>query len=230
MRLVAVADTHLFQLDLGEIPAGDVFIHAGDLLRGGSEAELISIVPWLQTLPHRHKIVVAGNHDWCFARDRAHAVATLGEGIVYLEDADTTIEGVRFWGSPWQPEFNNWAFNLPRGQPLAEKWQLIPTGIDVLITHGPPSGIGDNSGMEERGGCRDLRDAVRRVQPLLHLFGHIHQDGGLWRDEGTCFANVTTWEGVRAPTVLDLDVTKQEVVEVSVPSARRERRKYQPRP
>jgi len=39
-----------------------------------------------------------------------------------------------------QPEFHGWAFNLPTGAALREKWNLIPDGIDVLITHGPPTG------------------------------------------------------------------------------------------
>jgi hypothetical protein len=148
---------------------------------------------------HRHKIVVAGNHDWCFVREPQAAVDILGKEIVYLQDAEATIEGVRFWGSPWQPKFHEWAFNLPRGEALASKWALIPTGIDVLITHGPPLGIGDRAGDPVRQGCTDLLAAVRRVTPLLHLFGHIHQDGGCWREEGICFANVTTWECERGP-------------------------------
>jgi Icc-related predicted phosphoesterase len=101
---------------------------------------------------------------------------------------------VRFWGSPWQPEYLGWAFNLPRGEALAAKWALIPDGTDVLITHGPPRGIGDWLGQDGRGGCADLLTAVRRVRPLLHLFGHIHQDGGFWQADGVSFANVTAWE------------------------------------
>jgi predicted phosphohydrolase len=177
MRIVALADTHTFQDDLPAIPDGDVFIHAGDLCRGGRLDELCPIAAWLQNLPHQHKIVVAGNHDWCFVREPKTAIEILGPGITYLQDSEVTINGIRFWGSPWQPEFNNWAFNLPRGKPLEDKWALIPTGIHVLITHGPPYGIGDWSGEPIRQGCEELMKAVRRVRPRLHLFGHIHQDG-----------------------------------------------------
>jgi predicted phosphohydrolase len=224
MRIVAVADTHTFQDDLRAIPDGDVFIHAGDLCRGGTLNELTHVSVWLRALPHRHKIVIAGNHDWCFVREHQAAVELLGEETIYLQDAETVIDGVRFWGSPWQPEFNDWAFNLPRGQALASKWSLIPTGIHVLVTHGPPYGIGDWSGDPERQGCQDLRVAVRRVRPLLHLFGHIHQDGGFWREEGICFANATCWECERGPTVIDVDVAAGEVIAVSVPPARKPRR------
>jgi Icc-related predicted phosphoesterase len=219
MRIVAVADTHLYHTDLGILPDGDVLIHAGDLLRGGSLEELRAAVAWLHAQPHRHKVFVAGNHDRCFERQLAEARLLLGESFVYLQDAEVTIDGVRFWGSPWQPEFNNWAFNLPRGEPLATKWRLIPEGIDVLITHGPPYGIGDLSDMAERSGCRDLLAAVQRLRPTLHLFGHIHPAGGLWQVGPTCFVNATTWESERGPTVLDLDASQRCVTAVSVPSA-----------
>ncbi len=219
MRIVAVADTHTFQNDLGAVPDGDVFVHAGDLCRGGRLDELRAAAAWLRALPHRHKIVVAGNHDWCFTREPEAAVAVLGAGVTYLQDSGVVLDGVRFWGSPWQPAFNDWAFNLPRGGALAAKWALIPEGVDVLITHSPPHGIGDDCGDAERRGCEELLRAVLRVRPLLHLFGHIHQEGGFWRQDGTCFANVTTWEGERKPTVLEIDAAARRVTEVSVPPA-----------
>ena len=121
MRLVAVADTHTFQEDL-EVPDGDVFIHAGDICRGGTLGELAPSAAWIRSLPHPHKIVVAGNHDWCFVREPEQALALFGPGVTYLEDSGVEIEGIQFWGSPWQPAFNDWAYNLPRGAPLAEKW------------------------------------------------------------------------------------------------------------
>src|SRR4051812_48697539 len=115
MRVVAVADTHTFHGDLGAVPAGDVFVPAGDLCRRGRLDELGATVGWIRSLPHRHKLVIAGNHDWCFARDRQAALALLGADITYLEDSEAVIEGVRFWGSPWQPAYNDWVFNLPAG-------------------------------------------------------------------------------------------------------------------
>ncbi|GAB4535206.1 MAG: hypothetical protein Tsb0020_50530 [Haliangiales bacterium] len=226
MRIVAVADTHTFQADLGELPAGDVFVHAGDICRRGSLDELAPAAEWMRSLRFAHKVVVAGNHDWCFVHEPERARATLGPEIIYLEDQAATIDGVRFWGSPWQPAFNGWAFNLPRGAPLAEKWALIPEHTDVLITHGPPLGVGDNQHAEvmraedsylHRAGCEALQAAVARLAPALHMFGHIHQDGGLWQRERTTYANVTTWECERRPTVVDYDPATRTVTAVDVP-------------
>lgn len=202
MRIVAVADTHLFHDEL-VVPDGDVFVHAGDLCRGGDLDELASAAAWIASLPHRHKVVAAGNHDWAFVHQPAEARA-LFAGVHYLEDSEAVIDGVRFWGSPWQVKFHDWAFNLPRGEPLAAKWRLIPPGIDVLVTHSPPAGLGDRSPIGGRAGCADLRKRVAELAPRLHLFGHIHQDGGVWQDGPTVSANVTTWECERAASVFDL--------------------------
>jgi predicted phosphohydrolase len=208
MRVVAVADTHLFHDARYAVPDGDVFVHAGDLCRRGDLDELAEAARWSAGLPHRHKLIVAGNHDWAFARpaEAARARALLG-GAVYLEDSGVELDGLRCWGSPWQPAFHGWAFNLPRGDALRAVWARIPAGLDLLITHSPPAGIGDHAGWNDaaRAGCAELRARLAVVAPRLHLFGHIHQDGGLWRVGATVHANVTSWECTRAPTVIDLE-------------------------
>jgi hypothetical protein len=146
-------------------------------------------------------------------------------GIVYLQDSGITISGARFWGSPWQPAFNDWAFNLPRGKALAQKWARIPDDTDVLIPHGPPAGFGDQTGYAgNRTGCEDLLVAVERVKPRMHLFGHIHDAGGVWQHGETLIANVTTWESERAPTILNLDLQTKVATATDVPPRRPEPR------
>lgn len=206
MRIVAVADTHLFTSDL-VVPPGDVFIHAGDHGRLGDLEDLREAAAWLASLPHPIKIAIAGNHDWGFVHTPAEARALFAAaGVTYLEDSGVTVAGLRIWGSPWQPVYNDWAFNLPRGAPLAERWALIPDGLDILVTHGPPRGIGDTSSYgKRREGCDELLQRVRAAKPRLHVFGHIHEAGGTWHIGDTYFVNCTTWECERAPTVVDVD-------------------------
>ncbi|MCC6521847.1 MAG: metallophosphatase domain-containing protein [Polyangiaceae bacterium] len=202
LRLVLCADTHLGHGLV--VPPGDVLVHAGDLTCSGSLAELALAADFLASLPHRHKLVVAGNHELCLEREPEAAWPLLAR-VTTLHDSGTTVAGVRFWGSPWQPIFFDWAFNLPRGAALAARWARMPAGIDVLVTHGPPRGIGDRVGDGRHEGCDDLLARVKVVAPLVHVFGHIHEDRGAWRMGDTLFVNATTAEGRLPATVVDVD-------------------------
>ena len=207
MRIVAVGDTHGSHRQLA-IPDGDLLIHAGDLTRSGSLDELPDFVDWIESLPHAHKIVIAGNHDWCFQRQPEMATSML-EGCAYLQDQAVTVDGIRFYGSPWQPWFHDWAFNLRPGAEIAANWDLIPSGIDVLVTHGPPYGHGDRTWRGVDAGCRDLLAAAARVRPRMHIFGHIHEGAGLSKDAGTVYVNASCcdlfYTVVNPPIVFDLE-------------------------
>ncbi len=136
LKLVLLSDTHAAHRNI-QIPDGDILIHAGDLLLFSKDKILEDFNDFLGTLPHRYKIVIAGNHDSCFQTAPEASRARLTNAI-YLQDEEVTLEGIKFYGSPWQPWFGNMAFNLPRGAALRQKWELIPPDVDVLITHTPP--------------------------------------------------------------------------------------------
>ncbi|WP_166261902.1 metallophosphatase domain-containing protein [Marinobacter salicampi] len=208
MRIVMISDTHSMHRQV-KVPDGDLLIHAGDCLGVGTLEEVEDLNDWLGTLPHRHKVVIAGNHDWCFQTDPEAARQRLTEAV-YLEDSGTTIEGLKLWGSPWTPVFFDWAFNLERGDALAERWARIPDDTEVLITHGPPAGILDkvsNGSHDESVGCADLLAAVERVRPRLHVFGHIHEGYGRHETEATAFINASTClaslKPLNPPVVID---------------------------
>lgn len=209
MRIVCISDTHgqLHKLP-ARIPDGDVLIVAGDICLGGTDVELQLFDEYLENLPHRHKLLVAGNHDWPLQEADSHQFFKLLESVIYLEDSGIEIDGLKFWGSPWQPEFCNWAFNLPRGRQLAEVWAQIPDDTDVLITHSPPYGILDRIDTGEHVGCEDLETALERVKPKLHIFGHIHEDYGMLTINGTTFVNASICDGryqpINVPIVIDL--------------------------
>ena len=212
MRLVFLADTHTFQADLaGKIPDGDVLIHAGDLGRAGDEAELRDAAAWLRSLPHRHKVMTAGNHDALFEREPGRA-REIFAGITVLIDEEATVAGLRCYGSPWTPEYHSWSFMRSRGAAMAAVWAKVPVGLDLLITHGPPQGILDDASSYRGGswagpdlsGCEELARRVAIVRPRVHAFGHIHGQQGVLEKGGTTFVNCTTSECEALPVVLDL--------------------------
>ncbi|MDP9025138.1 MAG: metallophosphatase domain-containing protein [Candidatus Eremiobacteraeota bacterium] len=198
MRVVAISDTHS-RVPSGGVPDGDVLVHAGDLTERGTLDEIAAAGDWLRSLPHARKVVIAGNHDFGFEQTPEAARAALGGGFDYLEDSGVVIDSVVFWGAPWQPWFFDWAFNLPRGAKLAEKWALIPDDTWVLVTHGPPYGILDRTAEGEFAGCRDLAERVRLVRPAVHVFGHIHEGAGTIRDGDTLFVNASICDLQYAP-------------------------------
>jgi hypothetical protein len=116
----------------------------------------------------------------------------MGAAVTYLQDDEVTIQGLRIYGSPWQPEFHDWAFNVKRGPDIKRYWDQIPEGLDLLVTHGPPMGILDRSSANGSSvGCADLRVAVERTQPRAHVFGHIHGGRGQTKIGQTKFFNAS---------------------------------------
>ena len=112
---------------------------------------------------------------------------------MYLCDEGITCEGLYIYGSPWQPYFYNWAFNLSRGAACLNKWREIPEHTDVLLTHGPPLGHGDLCSSGVRAGCVDLLLEIQnRIHPKLHVFGHIHEGAGISTDGKTVFLNAAS--------------------------------------
>ena len=200
ITLVLIADTHGYHSDLS-VPSGDILIHAGDLSQRGHLREVEDFNAFLAGLDHEHKIVIAGNHDFCFQEQPREARARL-TNATYLEDQMTEVEGLKIYGSPWQPWFYDWAFNLQRGPEIAAKWALIPRDTDILITHGPPHGIGDRTYDGRFTGCEDLLQRIEDIEPRLHVFGHIHEAAGVWTRGRTTYVNASSNEGEDGPVVM----------------------------
>jgi len=154
-------------------------------------------------------ICIAGNHDLTFHPETyannwktfhpingpfdTQITRSLLTHCTYLQDQSHVSNGVKYYGSPWSPEFGfRWAFNQNRHQ-IHQKWDIIPSDTDVLITHGPPIGRGDLCRTGNRAGCVNLLHQVQnRVQPRIHLFGHIHEDYGITTDGTTLFVNASS--------------------------------------
>lgn len=200
LTLVLISDTHMYH-DAHPVPAGDLLIHAGDLTHMGLPEQIAVCDAFFARQRHAHKIVIAGNHDFLFERRPREAQALI-KHATYLEDSGTVAAGLRVWGSPWQPWFYDWAFNLRTEAERAEKWARMPDGIDVLVTHSPPYGIGDLCDNGQRPGCKALLRRVLEVKPRLHVFGHIHEDRGWWRWGETLFVNAANGYGGEFPAVV----------------------------
>jgi Icc-related predicted phosphoesterase len=208
VRLVFISDTHSKHRAIRNLPDGDILIHCGDSTSRGTVAEITEFNRWLGELPHKNKVVIAGNHDWLFETEPKRAEELMTHAT-YLLDRLVTFEGLQIYGAPWQPWFFDWAFNVERGPAIAKKWALIPSKIDVLVTHGPPHGVLDK--VYPRGelvGCEDLLATVRSIRPRIHAFGHIHEGYGSLERDGVTFVNASIcnqqYQAVNAPIVVDL--------------------------
>ena len=217
-----ISDTHgLHESMLHPLPEADVLVHAGDCTNVGTQKNLTDFLYWFQNIKgFDTKIFCAGNHDWCFERKPAWLSNYINDenlsqsDCVYLEDESFEIEDpefsrpIKFYGSPWQPEFCKWAFNVPRDK-LYLHWEKIPEDVDVLITHGPAYGILDVvEGKTEHLGCESLIKYINKIKPKIHISGHIHSGRGVIEKNGVLHINASTtterYEPINKPIVIDL--------------------------
>ena len=180
MKIVCFSDTHGFH-GICEIPECDILIFAGDYSGLSDILSTMSFAQWMQNQPAKHKIVVPGNHDY---------YVNYGEwGDAHVLIGDTvTIEGIKFFGSPYTPEFCGWNYMKSYPQ-MQELYTKFPEDVDFLITHGAPYGILDEY-QKENIGCKVLKEYVAKVKPKYHVFGHIHNTGHI-STENTEFYNVS---------------------------------------
>ena len=143
--------------------------------------------------------------------------------VTYLEDNFITIESpefsrpIKIYGSPWQPEFYSWAFNLPRGgDEMFEKWNMIPDDTDVLITHGPAQNVRDFVPRGDGVGCGMLRHRIETIRPALHVCGHIHHAYGTSLINDIMYVNAAIcderYSPSNKPIVIDLKEVDGEIL------------------
>jgi len=235
MRICCISDLHG---QLPDIPDCDVLAIAGDIcpdFRGGRAASVEGqasflngpFSDWISRLPCRHVVGCYGNHDWV-AVDGGDKISLLVSTWIRT-DQHTVIDGVKFWTTPWQPWFGDWAFSAPRDDEsfLADKWGHVPADTDVLIVHGPPRDFGDLTMSGVRTGSTSLANRIIEVQPALVVCGHIHEGYGVYQLGNSTIANASVlnqhYELSNAPLIFDLlktpDLARGEcgVVLVKVP-------------
>lgn len=96
IRIICISDTH--NNLPSQIPDGDLLIHCGDLTNNGTLSEIQVELDWLASLPHKHKIVIAGNHDSYFdpksrrLEDRKSEKKPNFRDLHYLEGESLTLK------------------------------------------------------------------------------------------------------------------------------------------
>lgn len=204
MRIWLISDTHNKHGFL-QVPSGvDMMICAGDVGLTKNPAinanEVLNFIEWIKSVDIPHKVWIGGNHDTSLAAGLV--IPATNDGYHYLNHEMKEVSGVKIFGSPYTPEFGvGWAFNVKRSK-MKNYWDEIPLDADIVVTHGPPYGIADfaedhrnyeGTMSGKRVGCVALRKRLELVAPRLHVFGHIHEDGGktvqLDNPYGTKFVN-----------------------------------------
>lgn len=180
MKIDCIADLH------GSYPkleGGDLLIVAGDLTAMDTREEYVKFFYWLDEQEYKEIVLIAGNHDNLIQEQQEVFKELPSVGIKYLQDSGTEFEGLKIWGSPWTLTFPGMnphckAFTVDTDLELLEKWNLIPTDTDILITHIPPYWILDRVNTWEHAGSNALAYRCGEIKPRLHVFGHIHEQGG----------------------------------------------------
>jgi len=201
MKLLHISDSHTYhhQFPKTRFEGIDILVHSGDESNSKdpyrNREECLDFIEWYKNIPIKHKIFVAGNHSTAISQRRVTPADFHEAGITYLENNGTTIEDIKFWGSPYTPKFGEWSFMKSR-ETINRVWENIPKDTDVLIVHGPPKGIRDLShdkdGTLEFCGDGALMKAVLKLQPKLMLFGHIHDSPGCYNQGISHHSNIST--------------------------------------
>ena len=197
MRILHISDTHGKHQLLKNLPKADVIVHSGDVSFSDTENEVLEFMNWFCDLDYPHKIFVAGNHDDCLYGEQ---IKDLPDNCHYLCHSGVEIEGVKFWGIPF------FMADIKTGL-MERSITQIPDKTSVLISHSPPYGILDFDNNTNHGSI-DLLQAVLKIKPTYHLFGHIHAAYGVEKSNDTVFINASLMNGmyefVNKPIMLEI--------------------------
>jgi len=193
--ILHISDTHSMHRST-RLPSADILIHTGDVTEHGLDEEYRDFNHWLRRISPRyqHIFVIPGNHDWWTANS-AHRVEATANAAAFVQQRITHATvlnhetahamGLKIWGAGWQP--------LSSDGVSGNLYNDIPVGIDVLVTHDPPHGIFDSTAAGHWGSSRELAAAIQRVKPKVHLFGHVHEQQGVWQKVNGQFMGGVTY-------------------------------------
>jgi Icc-related predicted phosphoesterase len=145
---------------------------------------------------------VPGNHD---------PVTTGGMGPGGFDDLDgrvLTVGGLRIAGLGGCVRYNDGAHQYTQREYARKAKRLLKEArragpVDVLLTHAPPRGLGDEPDGPHVG-IAALHDVLQALQPTWHLHGHIHPYGMAKPDRRlgrTTIRNVIPWQVIEIEPV-----------------------------
>ncbi len=197
-----------------------ILVHSGDFSSFGKYHEVRNFATWCTMQDHDYKVVIAGNHE--LMMDQKHWKENPGDlavlqakgldvtsntiltnaGVIWLNQSSIDLEGLKIWGSPYSPRFFDWGFQLD-SQNAYDHWSQIPQGTHIVLSHGPPRGYGDecldinDKRKKVNVGCPELTKRLRKVKPLLTVFGHVHEGNGVYNDNITncLYVNAAVLDG-----------------------------------
>ena len=171
MKILALADEECPALwDYyvpGRLKEYDLIISCGDL-----KAKYLS---FLVTMGRAPVLYVHGNHDDNYKRQPP-------EGCDCIEDQILVYNGLRILGlggSPWyRPGDHQYTEKQMRKRIRKLRFKLWwHKGVDIVVTHAPPTGLGDAEDYAHRGfDC--LVDLIEKYKPKYLLHGHVHMNYG----------------------------------------------------
>lgn len=200
MKIVALSDIHgHLKID---IPQCDIVCICGDILPLQIQRSLVKSTswlcldfkPWAESLPCKHVVYIAGNHDFIFdtlgpsagrrpqdvVRDIFGDKHMKNSKMIYLRDECTIIDGVKFYGTPWCPNLSGWAFYKDH-EGLLDVYNNIPSDTDILLSHCPPqykdvgTVLQDCRNKDRQFGSSELFSVLEnRPNIKWVLCGHIH--------------------------------------------------------
>lgn len=234
IKTIFISDTHTKHRKIN-LESGDLCIFSGDCMSSGfSEMELLDFISWISSLTKKYKyvVVLAGNHDRYLETFPKEVIENLfyqnegyEKGIRYIQDElielDFEDKGkLKIYGTPYQPYFCNWAWNISDSNELYNIYSNIPENLDLLITHCPCYNILDKSHIkssrnltgENPLGSKELQIRLSEMTnpPRYHCFGHIHGDGGKFQTiDKTTYINASVCDENYKPinniVMLDLE-------------------------
>ena len=167
MRILALADEELMEFwDYyvpGRLKEYDLILSSGDL-----KAAYLSFVVTMARSPVMY---VHGNHDTGYA-------VTEPEGCDCIDGEIVEYRGLRILGLGgclwYRPGDHQYSEKDMRKRIRKLRWKIAKYGgVDIIVTHAPPRGVGDGDDRAHQG-FECFLELIDTYQPRYLLHGHVH--------------------------------------------------------